>query len=70
MDRAVLAKWRFEETNGFVVKDYSSVKPGTAEEPVVMVLKPADIFEFIADATKRQAKVAIYAIGPCVIDWT
>lgn len=39
-------------------------------EPVCMVLKATDIFEFIADASERKAKVAIYAIGPCVIDWS
>jgi hypothetical protein len=68
VDRAALARWRFEETNGFVAKDYTSVEPGG--EPVMMVLKAADIFEFIADASARKAKVAIYAIGPCVMDWT
>jgi hypothetical protein len=35
-----------------------------------MVLKAADIFEFIADASERKAKVAIYSIGPCVLDWS
>jgi len=68
VDRVELNRWRFGETNGFVVKDWSGVEKGG--EPVCMVLKATDIFEFIADASERKAKVAIYAIGPCVIDWS
>lgn len=68
VDRVELNRWRFGETNGFVVKDWSGVPKGG--EPVCMVLKATDIFEFIADASERKAKVAIYAIGPCVIDWS
>jgi hypothetical protein len=68
VDRVELNRWRFGETNGFVVKDWSGVEKGG--EPVCMVLKAADIFEFIADASERKAKVAIYAIGPCVLDWS
>jgi len=68
VDRVELNRWRFSETNGFVVKDWSGVEKGG--EPVCMVLKAADIFEFIADASERKAKVAIYSIGPCVLDWS
>jgi len=68
VDRVELNRWRFSETNGFVVKDWSGVEKGG--EPVCMVLKATDIFEFIADASERKAKVAIYGIGPCVIDWS
>lgn len=68
VDRAALANWRFGETNGFVVKDWTGIDKNA--EPVCMVLKAADIFEFIADASARKAKVAIYAIGPCVLDWS
>lgn len=67
-DRADLDRWRFGETNGFVVKDWTGVPKGG--EPVCMVLKASDIFEFIADAKDRQAKVAVYAIGACVMDWS
>lgn len=68
VDRIELNRWRFSETNGFVVKDWTGVDKGG--EPVCMVLKAADIFEFIADASERKAKVAIYSIGPCVLDWS
>ena len=68
VDRVELNRWRFSETNGFVVKDWTGI--GKGGEPVCMVLKAADIFEFIADASERKAKVAIYSIGPCVLDWS
>jgi hypothetical protein len=68
VDKIELNRWRFGETNGFVVKDYTGIEKGG--EPVCMVLKAADIFEFIADAGERKAKVAVYAIGPCVLDWS
>lgn len=68
VDKAELNRWRFGETNGFVVRDWTGLEKGA--EPVVMVLKSSDIFEFIADAGERKAKVAIYAIGPCVLDWS
>ena len=68
VDRVELNRWRFSETNGFVVKDWTGVDKGG--EPVCMVLKAADIFEFIADASERKAKVAIYSIGACVLDWS
>lgn len=68
VDKIELNRWRFGETNGFVVKDYTGIEKGA--DPVVMVLKSSDIFEFIADASERKAKVSIYAIGPCVIDWS
>lgn len=68
VDREALSRWRFSETNGFVIKDYTGLKPG--EEPVIMVLKSSDIFEFIADASEKKLKVSVYAIGPCVIDWS
>jgi hypothetical protein len=68
VDRLALKRWQFNETNGFVVKDYTGIKEG--DEPVVMVLKASDIFDYIAEASTRKAKIAIYAIGPCVIDWS
>ena len=68
VDRVELNRWRFSETNGFVVKDWTGIEKGG--EPVCMVLKAADIFEFIADASERKAKVAIYSIGACVLDWS
>jgi len=70
VDKAELHRWRFSETNGFVVKDYTGIEKGSGQEPAVMVLKSSDIFEFVADASERKAKVAIFAIGPCVIDWS
>ena len=63
-----LERWRFKETNGFVVKDWTGVERGG--EPVCAVLKACDIFDYIADASERKAKIAVYAIGPCVIDWS
>ncbi len=63
-----MASWRFGECNGFVVKDWTGLKP--EDEPAIMVLKSSDIFDFIATATEQKRKVAIYAIGPCVIDWS
>lgn len=63
-----MASWRFSECNGFVVKDWTGLKP--EDEPAILVLKSSDIFDFIATATEQKRKVAIYAIGPCVIDWS
>lgn len=68
IDRVALASWRFGECNGFVVKDWTGTEKGG--EPVCMVLKANDIFDFIADASRNQRKVTIFAIGPCVIDWS
>jgi len=68
VDRNSLAHWRFEANNGFVVKDYTGMAEG--DDPVVMVLKSKDIFDYIADAAQRKAKIAIYSVGPCVIDWS
>ena len=62
-DKIELNRWRFGETNGFVVKDYTGIEKDSGQEPAVMVLKCSDIFDFIADASARQAKIAIYAIG-------
>lgn len=67
-DGAENARWKFGETNGFVVRDWTGVAVGG--EPVQLVLKAADIFDYIADASQRKAKIAVYAIGPCVIDWS
>ena len=66
VDRAELARWKFGETNGFVIRDWTGIEKGG--EPVTMVLKADDIFEFIAEASARKAKIAVYAIGPCVMD--
>jgi hypothetical protein len=65
---ADLSRWRMCEANGFIAKDYTGIAPG--DEPVCVVLKSADVFAYIADAQERKAKVAVYAIGPCVIDWS
>lgn len=67
-EQAAIANWRFPETNGFVVRDWTGIENGA--EPVCMVLKAGDIFDFIADASQRKAKVAVYAIGACVLDWS
>lgn len=67
LDRAQLARWRFEENNGFVVKDYTSVTED-GQEPMIMVVKSSDIFELLADAAAQQRKIAVYAIGPCILD--
>ena len=66
LDRAQLTAWRFSETNGFVVKDYTGLEPGT--EPVIFVTKSSEIFEVMADAMEHHKKIAIYAVGPCVLD--
>lgn len=68
VDRAESERWKFGEANGFVIRDWTGVAKGG--DPVVFVLKAADIFEFIADASQRKAKIAAYAIGPCVLDWS
>lgn len=65
-DKASLHNWRFSETNGFVVKDYTGLEKG--QEPVIMVLKCDDIFEYIAEAAREQRKITVFAIGPCVMD--
>lgn len=67
-DQTEGARWKFGEANGFIVRDWTGVTPGG--EPVQLVLKASDIFAYIADAGQRKAKIAVYAIGPCVMDWT
>ena len=69
VDKLAMNSWRFSECNGFVVKDWTGLTDHN-QEPACMVLKSADIFDFIATATEQKRKVAIYAIGPCVIDWS
>ncbi len=68
VDKIELSRWRFSECNGFVVKDWSGIDSGG--EPACIVLKASDIFEYIADATTNKRKVCIFAIGPCVLDWS
>lgn len=67
IDRAALSAWRFNDTNGFVVKDYSGISD-EQPDPLIMVVRSSEIFEVIADASANQKKIAIYAIGPCVYD--
>ena len=67
-DQAESDRWKFGEANGFAIRDWTGVPPGG--DPVVFVLKAADIFEFIADASQRKAKIAVYTIGPCILDWS
>ena len=67
-DKAESARWQLQTTNGFVVRDWTGVAPGG--EPVILVLKASDIFDYMADASQRKAKIAVYTIGPCVIDWS
>jgi hypothetical protein len=70
LDRASLSKWKFSENNGFVVKDYTGLDPNSeeAQEPVILVLKSSDIFELLADAAAQGRKIAVYTIGPCILD--
>lgn len=67
LDRASLANWRFSETNGFVVKDFTGVSD-EAPDPLILVVKSHEIFEVLADANEQGRKIAVYAIGPCVLD--
>lgn len=60
--------WQFTDSNGFVVRDWTGVNPG--EEPVVMVLKSNDFINYIAEAARDNRKIAVYSIGPCVLDWS
>jgi hypothetical protein len=66
LDLAQLAAWRFSETNGFVVKDFTGLDTG--QEPVIFVVKSSEIFEVMADAVEHQKQISVYAIGPCVLD--
>jgi len=52
---------------GFVVRDWTGIKDG--DEPVIMVLKPGDIFDFLA-TVDRTRQIAVYSIGSCVLDWS
>lgn len=67
-DKAESARWQLQATNGFVVRDWTGVAPGG--DPVILVLKASDIFDYMADAAQRKAKIAVYGIGPCVLDWS
>lgn len=68
LDNCELDRWRFTDINGFVVKDWTGIEKGG--EPAIMVLKPSDIFEFIASAAINKQKIAVYAIGPRLLDWS
>jgi len=68
LDRASLASWRFSETNGFLVKDFTTTEDG--DEPMTFAVKSSDVFEVIADAAEKGKKISIYAVGPCVLDWS
>ena len=67
-DQQNLAHWRFPENYGFVCKDYTGLDKGA--EPVIMVLKGDEIFNFIAEAKTQNRKIAVYAIGNCILDWS
>ena len=67
LDRIQLASWRFSETNGFVIKDYTGTED-SGLEPAIMVFKSSDIFEVLTDAFENKKKIAVFAIGPCVLD--
>lgn len=54
--------------NGFVVKDWTGIKPG--EEPVCIVLNTAQIFDFLTEPATRQRQIAIFPVGPCVLNWS
>lgn len=66
LDRVQLASWRFQENNGFVIKDFTGIESGA--EPIIFVVKSAEIFEVMAEAVSEQKKISVYAIGPCVLD--
>jgi hypothetical protein len=66
LDRVSLAQWRFSETNGFVVKDFTGISHDA--DPVILVVKSSEIFELIATAIEDKKKISVYAIGPCVMD--
>jgi hypothetical protein len=68
LDRVALASWRFSETNGFVIKDYTGLEKGSGQEPVIFVVKASEVFEVMADAVENKKQIAIFAIGPCVLD--
>ena len=67
-DKAESARWQLQATNGFVIRDWTGIAPGG--DPVILVLKATDIFDYMADAAQRKSKIAIYAIGPCLLDWS
>ena len=68
LDRAQLASWRFSETNGFVIKDYTGIDAASGQEPMIFVIKSSEIFEVMADAAAEQKKITVFAVGPCVLD--
>lgn len=68
LDKNELHRWKFPESNGFVIKDWTGIEDGG--EPAIMVLKSSDIFQLIGDAAADKRKIAIYAIGNCILDWS
>jgi len=70
LSKADLARWRFNDCNGFVVYDYTGCVKGQGQgnPPAIMVVKAPEIFELLADVFENQKKVTIFSIGPCVLD--
>lgn len=70
LDKATINRWRFNDTNGFVVKDYTGIEPGSTQEPAVVVLKCSDFCAYIVEASEQKRRIAVYSIGACVLDWS
>ena len=66
LDRVSAANWKLNETNGFVIRDYTGCQKG--DEPVIIVLKTSQIFDYLQDACENHKKIAVYAIGQCLLD--
>ena len=70
MDSQQIAAWRENDTNGFVVKDYTGVQDPATEEPLIMTVKSCEIWDVLADANRHGKRISVYAIGPRILDLT
>ena len=59
------------ESNGFVVRDYTGLNAADPEaEPMVVVLKSSELWDYLADAAVQKRKISIYVIGERLLDWS
>lgn len=70
LDTIAAGHKNFEFAHGFVVKDYTGIDARELQkvEPVVCVVNAEQLFEMISKSAIEKRKIAVYAIGPRVLD--
>ena len=70
LDQLSAETWSEPQVNGYVVRDYTGITLENEQTPVITVLRPGDLAAYLGDAARDGRKIAVYAVGECVIDWS